>query len=71
MSVPCERCVLSGTGFCDGTIPLPQKSNQVCVCVCVCVCMRVRVRARVSLSVIRYKNSLHLQGVGTGVLISP
>jgi len=52
MSVPCECCVLSDAGFCDGPISLPEKSNQVCMCVCV------------SLSVIRYnKNSLHLQWI--------
>jgi hypothetical protein len=56
VSVPCECCLLSGAGFCDGPILLPEKSNQVCVCVRVCVF--------VSLSVIRYnKNSLHLEWV--------
>jgi len=37
MSVCYDRCVLSGRGLCDGPIPLPEESYQVCVCVCVCV----------------------------------
>ena len=36
MSVRCECCVLSGAGFCDGPISLPEKSNQVCVCLTKC-----------------------------------
>ena len=34
MSVSCERCVLSGTGICDGTITRPGESYPMwCVCV--------------------------------------
>jgi hypothetical protein len=35
MSLPCQYCVLSSAGFCDGPIPLPEKSKEVCVCACV------------------------------------
>jgi hypothetical protein len=31
MSVPCERCVFSGRGLCDGPIPRPEESYRVCV----------------------------------------
>jgi hypothetical protein len=31
MSFSCERCTLSGIGFCDGPIPRPENSYKVCV----------------------------------------
>jgi hypothetical protein len=35
MSVPCECCVLSGRGLCDGLITRPEKSYRVwCVSEC-------------------------------------
>ena len=58
ISVLCESYVLSGTGFCDGPIPLPEKSNQVCVCVCVCVtkCYQVQ-RELYTPTVSRYRGA--------------
>jgi hypothetical protein len=54
VSVWC-KCVFSGRGLCEATIPRPEECYRLCVCVCVCVC----------LSVIRCNNNpLHLQWVG-------
>jgi hypothetical protein len=30
MSVSCECCVLSGRGLCDGLVPRPEESYQMC-----------------------------------------
>jgi hypothetical protein len=36
MSVPCECCVLSGRGLCEGPITNAEKTNRVCTCVTEC-----------------------------------
>ena len=36
-----ECCVLTGRGLCDGLIPRPEESYQLCLCVCVSVCVCV------------------------------
>jgi hypothetical protein len=36
VSLFCSFCGLSSRGLCDGPIPLPEDSYQMCVCLCVC-----------------------------------
>jgi hypothetical protein len=58
LCLSCERCVLSGTGVCDGQITRPEDLTE---CVCVCV----------PSSVVRpYNNPLHLQWVGKEVIMT-
>ena len=42
ISISCECYVLSGRGFCHGSVTRPEEFYRVlCVCVCVCICVCV------------------------------